>query len=48
MEVPVVLLNHQQMKWRNAFKQKWKGLRCGIKVLVMVSVLSLLGLRFGL
>ena len=29
VEVPVVLLNHQQMKWRSAFKQKWKGLRCG-------------------
>ena len=29
VEVPVVLLNHQQMKWRSAFKQKRKGLRCG-------------------
>ena len=29
VEVPVVLLNHQQMKWQSAFKQKWKGLRCG-------------------
>lgn len=27
--VPVVLLNHQQMKWRTMFTQKWMGLRFG-------------------
>ena len=29
VKVPVVLLNHQQMKWRSASKQKWKSLMCG-------------------
>ena len=29
VEVLEVLLNHQQMKWRTMFTQKWKGLRFG-------------------